>query len=685
MWTESEPVLGLNSAVRCWLTNPTRVTPQQPSWDTVSTDRRELAHSPSVLSGIEGEEHRKVELCRMRSCFNEQSKRSKVCQEHRRNFHWGCSKREPLWPTDPFEYISGQAGEFTHLDKWLETTTPIAPIDDSGAETTLEAACIWPSQVREADSCLKSGTRRKQGSACNLKHGDAAYKNATGEKFETFGSQRNVSEFQVSQTPTPETFLSVREVQPGSAHTPEPRTQWRKTSPRTKLDFPNDLPGPSPPDTNESPICPTDSCMHLLPYGLSGSTHGTPHSEFWDVCEYSLREKLVEHASRHSELLRQYGWFALPGSEGLPKYETTIADTQSFPQCLGESPLVYATSVDSFMLAQPFTSWRLPSMSAPTESDIRMPEPQMKWLADEANGTSTTSHSDSMQPLRVPSTTSKDEPRPQQPGPVNPRQTQRATVQRGHKGKFSRLSRIQSNAIPTYSDDILNDNQPRLFEEHVPETGAGLQDGAHKASSVSQPISLEQPTFQSTAITSRLFSGLSRSENWPGGHRCEKPQTQAVCTTASMQSGPIQLWQFLLEELSNPEAKEFIGWTGHGTEFKLKEPNQVAKRWGARKNKPKMNYEKLSRGLRYYYDKRIIEKVSGKRYVYRFTPNLQDLINSHVEHSGFELCDNTLCEVGMCRLGESIPKGVHHPDFNETNHIKQNAAIFSCNMCGTHH
>jgi hypothetical protein len=29
-----------------------------------------------------------------------------------------------------------------------------------------------------------------------------------------------------------------------------------------------------------------------------------------------------------------------------------------------------------------------------------------------------------------------------------------------------------------------------------------------------------------------------------------------------------------------------------------------------------MNYKKLSRGLRYYYDKNIIHKTAGKRYVY---------------------------------------------------------------------
>ena len=53
---------------------------------------------------------------------------------------------------------------------------------------------------------------------------------------------------------------------------------------------------------------------------------------------------------------------------------------------------------------------------------------------------------------------------------------------------------------------------------------------------------------------------------------------------------------------------------------------QVALLWGRRKNKPKMNYEKLSRGLRYYYDKNIIHKTAGKRYVYRFVCNLQGLL-----------------------------------------------------------
>ncbi|XP_050505749.1 protein C-ets-1-like isoform X1 [Diabrotica virgifera virgifera] len=101
------------------------------------------------------------------------------------------------------------------------------------------------------------------------------------------------------------------------------------------------------------------------------------------------------------------------------------------------------------------------------------------------------------------------------------------------------------------------------------------------------------------------------------------PTTGGPCFTGS---GPIQLWQFLLELLTDKSCQAFISWTGDGWEFKLTDPDEVARRWGIRKNKPKMNYEKLSRGLRYYYDKNIIHKTAGKRYVYRFVCDLQTLL-----------------------------------------------------------
>ena len=91
-------------------------------------------------------------------------------------------------------------------------------------------------------------------------------------------------------------------------------------------------------------------------------------------------------------------------------------------------------------------------------------------------------------------------------------------------------------------------------------------------------------------------------------------------------NGQVQLWQFLLELLTDADNRDSIQWQGEEGEFKLVQPEVVAQLWGQRKNKPNMNYEKLSRALRYYYDGDMIAKVHGKRFVYKFVCDLKSLI-----------------------------------------------------------
>ncbi|KAK0163300.1 hypothetical protein PV327_006997 [Microctonus hyperodae] len=91
--------------------------------------------------------------------------------------------------------------------------------------------------------------------------------------------------------------------------------------------------------------------------------------------------------------------------------------------------------------------------------------------------------------------------------------------------------------------------------------------------------------------------------------------------------GSLQLWQFLVTLLDDPANAPCITWTGRGMEFKLIEPEEVARRWGLQKNRPAMNYDKLSRSLRYYYEKGIMQKVAGERYVYKFVCDPEALFN----------------------------------------------------------
>ena len=57
-------------------------------------------------------------------------------------------------------------------------------------------------------------------------------------------------------------------------------------------------------------------------------------------------------------------------------------------------------------------------------------------------------------------------------------------------------------------------------------------------------------------------------------------------------AGAVHLWQFLLELLIDEEQNaSIIKWTGNAPyEFKILDPECIAKKWGIRKNKPKVSY-----------------------------------------------------------------------------------------------
>uniref|UniRef100_M3ZSY1 ETS variant transcription factor 5a n=1 Tax=Xiphophorus maculatus TaxID=8083 RepID=M3ZSY1_XIPMA len=113
--------------------------------------------------------------------------------------------------------------------------------------------------------------------------------------------------------------------------------------------------------------------------------------------------------------------------------------------------------------------------------------------------------------------------------------------------------------------------------------------------------------FDDTCVVPERLEGKIKQE--PSAYRDGPPYQRR---------GSLQLWQFLVTLLDDPANGHFIAWTGRGMEFKLIEPEEVARRWGIQKNRPAMNYDKLSRSLRYYYEKGIMQKVAGERYVYKF-------------------------------------------------------------------
>ncbi|KAE9556566.1 hypothetical protein FO519_000260 [Halicephalobus sp. NKZ332] len=88
-------------------------------------------------------------------------------------------------------------------------------------------------------------------------------------------------------------------------------------------------------------------------------------------------------------------------------------------------------------------------------------------------------------------------------------------------------------------------------------------------------------------------------------------------------TGTVHLWHFIRELLDRPkEYSSCVRWVDReeGT-FKIESSHHLARFWGQRKNRAQMNYDKLSRSLRQYYKKGIIQKPEKKqRLVYKFLP-----------------------------------------------------------------
>nr|XP_003220436.2 PREDICTED: SAM pointed domain-containing Ets transcription factor [Anolis carolinensis] len=170
-----------------------------------------------------------------------------------------------------------------------------------------------------------------------------------------------------------------------------------------------------------------------------------------------------------------------------------------------------------------------------------------------------------------------------------------------------------------------------LWTEHqyrLPQIGKSFQDLSGKDLCA---MSEEQFRQRSPACGDVLHAHLDiwKSAAWmkekaaPGEmHYCGNEENWTDSEVDSSCSGqPIHLWQFLKELLLKPHNYgRFIRWLNKEKGiFKIEDSAQVARLWGIRKNRPAMNYDKLSRSIRQYYKKGIIRKPDiSQRLVYQF-------------------------------------------------------------------
>ena len=53
-------------------------------------------------------------------------------------------------------------------------------------------------------------------------------------------------------------------------------------------------------------------------------------------------------------------------------------------------------------------------------------------------------------------------------------------------------------------------------------------------------------------------------------------------------------------------------------EFRVNDTHKLGQMWGEEKENPTMNFDKLSRAIRFYYKKKVFQPVTNKRLIYKF-------------------------------------------------------------------
>jgi len=155
----------------------------------------------------------------------------------------------------------------------------------------------------------------------------------------------------------------------------------------------------------------------------------------------------------------------------------------------------------------------------------------------------------------------------------------------------------------------------------------------YMASQVANSFHMQQSAnqFGFGQVTPTNNSGYSLSALLPSPGSCSDSGLSAdldspVDTTngtpaATNNNNNIHLWQFLRELLDQQDKySHCVRWIDHSAGiFKIEDSHKLARLWGQRKNRPAMNYDKLSRSLRQYYKKNILKKTTrSQRLVYQF-------------------------------------------------------------------
>ncbi|XP_052214272.1 ETS-related transcription factor Elf-3-like isoform X2 [Dreissena polymorpha] len=136
----------------------------------------------------------------------------------------------------------------------------------------------------------------------------------------------------------------------------------------------------------------------------------------------------------------------------------------------------------------------------------------------------------------------------------------------------------------------------------------------------STPRSIFNPISKADAREKYSSSPVPRRK--PGRPRIKSiPTEEEIRAQREKKIKSQHLWEFIYDMLNNPLYNpQILKWEQQEEGvFRFVQSEAVAQLWGTLKSNDNMTYEKLSRAMRHYYKRGILERVEGRRLVYKFS------------------------------------------------------------------
>ncbi|KAM9612864.1 ETS-related transcription factor Elf-3 isoform 1-T1 [Trichechus inunguis] len=170
---------------------------------------------------------------------------------------------------------------------------------------------------------------------------------------------------------------------------------------------------------------------------------------------------------------------------------------------------------------------------------------------------------------------------------------------------------------------------PSPGSSDVSTAGTGTPQSSHSSDSGGSDVDLD-PTDSSKLFPTDGFPDYKKGDPKHGKRKRGRPRKLSKESRECLEGKKSKhaprgthLWEFIRDILIHPELNEgLMKWENrHEGVFKFLRSEAVAQLWGQKKKNSSMTYEKLSRAMRYYYKREILERVDGRRLVYKFGKN----------------------------------------------------------------